>query len=200
MACLPPRKCHIFRLCLLSVFVLSYIIGAMSTMHNNKHATAGFATVAAVLFIYLVMQFRVGYKSLNEQFDDELEKAANGQAGDNGYSTVSLKSDKINADRQTIIATAIADIPNRNFFRRNCAVVMVLGFVTMIMSLCGSLTYMYYAILNEQDYTMTSYWMAFMSFLMSAKWTFMCFWMGRKLRNEKIAFIAQQQAALLSQA
>lgn len=102
-------------------------------------------------------------------------------------------------DRNTVRANLAPEIPYKSFYRRNCAVMMVLGFITTLASCCVSFQYMWKGIKHDQEYTMTSYWMAFMSFLMSAKWCFMFFWLGKKLRIQRDEFLAEHGLPAVAQ-
>lgn len=221
VTCLPPKKCHIVRMCMLSTFALTYFIGAGSTLHNNKHATYGFCVVGTVLAYYTVVMICIGWKTLNQQLEEAVDKIcgpidenappeilANGDGAAITAPEVTAvpPADVVNAlngsanlsegpysttDRNAVRASLAPEIPFKSFYRRNCAVMMVIGFITTLASCCGSFTYMWHGIKNDQEYTMTSYWMAFMSFLMSAKWCFMFFWLGKKLRIQRDEFLAE---------
>lgn len=72
--CLPPKKCHIVRMCMLGTFALTYFIGAGSTMHNNKDATLGFCVVGSVLAYYTVVMICIGWKTLDQQLEEAVDK------------------------------------------------------------------------------------------------------------------------------
>ena len=215
MTCLPPKKCHTVRMCMLSVFSLTYFIGAGTTIHNNKHAMMGFCVVGSVLTYYTIVMICLGWKTLNQQLEDAVDKECGpldenatpdivvGEAitaakvvavapGEKGLNaSANLSNNATTADRNAARAALAPAIPFKSLYRRNCAVMMVLGFITTLLSLCGSFYYMWLGVKLDQDYTMTSYWMSFMSLLMSAKWCFMFFWLGKKLRIQRDEFLAE---------
>eukprot|EP00744_Colponema_vietnamica_P011294 GILI01015884.1.p1 GENE.GILI01015884.1~~GILI01015884.1.p1 ORF type:complete len:216 (-),score=34.41 GILI01015884.1:316-876(-) len=173
------RTKFIIHIVILVIFAIAYIIGVMAVMFNNVGATAGFGTTAFIIMAFIGMKLQIGYRSIEEQLQLKAEKQA-----------ILANEGGVNLNCASAIITDGDKFPLRCIFRSHPEPFLAFAMVCFVAAFTGSMTYMGYAIKNKQTYDMDSYWMAFMAFLMAAKWCFGVSWLMRRMYREKVAYLA----------